>query len=66
MKITNYIRESYTELVHKVSWPTKQDLASSAAIVLIASIILALIVWAMDLGFETIMTFIYTTLGKLF
>ena len=66
MKPINYIKESYNELVHKVSWPTKQELANSAAVVLVASIILSLIVWAMDSSFERILTFVYETLGKLF
>ncbi len=62
MKIINSIKESYTELVHKVSWPTRSELANSAVVVLIASIIIALIVWLMDKSFEAIMTFIYETL----
>ena len=59
MKIINYIKEAYLELVQKVSWPTRAELTNSAVVVLIASIILALIVWLMDLGFENIMKFIY-------
>jgi len=59
MKIINYIKESYSELVQKVSWPSRSELTNSAIVVLIASIILALLVWLMDLGFEAIMTFIY-------
>ncbi len=59
MKLINYFKESYQELVHKTSWPSRQELTSSAVIVLIASLIIALIVWVMDLGFESIMTFIY-------
>ncbi|HQF11275.1 MAG TPA: preprotein translocase subunit SecE [Paludibacteraceae bacterium] len=59
MKIINYIKECYSELVHKVSWPSLSELTNSAVVVLIASIILALIVWVMDLSFESIMTFIY-------
>jgi preprotein translocase subunit SecE len=59
MKIVENIKESYNELVYKVSWPTRKELAQSAVIVLIASIILALIVWLMDWCFESIMTFIY-------
>ena len=59
MKIINSIKESYTELVHKVSWPSRSELANSAVVVLIASIVIALIVWIMDKSFETIMTFIY-------
>lgn len=59
MKLVENIKESYTELVHKVSWPSQKELAQSAVLVLIASLILALVVWAMDWCFESIMTFIY-------
>ncbi|MDO9152331.1 MAG: preprotein translocase subunit SecE [Paludibacter sp.] len=61
-KIINYIKEAYSELVHKVSWPSRAELTSSAIVVLIASIILALIVFAMDYSFENIMTFVYDKL----
>jgi len=63
MKIISYIKDSYTELVQKVSWPTLQELTNSAVVVLIASIIIALIVWLMDSGFEAIMKFIYGLLS---
>lgn len=59
MKVVEYIKESYNELVYKVSWPSRKELAQSAVIVLVASVILALIVWLMDWCFESIMTFIY-------
>ena len=59
MKFVENLKESYTELVHKVSWPTLKELSKSAVLVLIASIILALIVWLMDFCFESIMTFVY-------
>lgn len=59
MKIIDNIKESYNELVHKVSWPTGKELASSSVLVLVASLILALIVWFMDFCFENLMTFIY-------
>ncbi|MBR5444264.1 MAG: preprotein translocase subunit SecE [Paludibacteraceae bacterium] len=59
MKFVENLKESYTELVHKVSWPTSKELSKSAVLVLIASIILALIVWLMDFCFESIMTFVY-------
>ncbi len=61
-KIINYIKECYSELAHKVSWPTRQELTSSAVIVLVASLIMALIVFGMDKSFEKIMQFIYTVL----
>jgi preprotein translocase subunit SecE len=59
MKIIDNIKESYNELVYKVSWPTAKELASSSVLVLVASLILALIVWLMDFAFENLMTFIY-------
>jgi len=58
-KIINYCKEAYTELVHKVSWPTTKELTNSAIVVLVASLVIALIVWVIDLGFENIMKFIY-------
>ena len=59
MKLVENIKESYAELVHKVSWPSRKELAQSSVVVLIASLILALIVWLMDWCFESIMTFVY-------
>ena len=61
MKLINYFKESYQELVHKTSWPTRQELTNSAVVVLIASLVVALVVWFMDFCFEHLMTFIYTT-----
>jgi len=57
--VVNYVKESYDELVHKVSWPTRSELTSSAIVVLIASIIIALVVFAMDKSIETLINFIY-------
>jgi preprotein translocase subunit SecE len=59
MKIVTYIEESWNELVHKVSWPTWSELQSSALIVMVASLIIALIIFAMDISFRNIMEFIY-------
>ena len=54
-KITNYCKESYDELVHKVSWPTGSELSSSAVVVLTASLLIALVVFLMDSAFQFIM-----------
>ncbi len=59
MKIVEYCKESYNELVHKVTWPSLKELTNSAVVVLVASLILSLIIWLIDLGFEEIMKFIY-------
>ena len=59
MKLVENVEESYNELVHKVSWPTFKELSQSSVVVLIASLIMALIVWLMDKSFESLMSFIY-------
>ncbi|CDN31377.1 hypothetical protein BN938_1288 [Mucinivorans hirudinis] len=57
-----YVKEAYNELLHKVTWPSWNSLQSSAILVMAASAIIALVVMAMDLGFETIMKAIYNIL----
>ena len=54
-KFINYVKECYTELVQKVSWPTWKELQSSAIVVSIASLIIALVVYLMDKSFETLL-----------
>jgi preprotein translocase subunit SecE len=58
-KFKTYIDETANELFHKVSWPTWSELQSSAIVVAIASIIIALIVFAMDFTFNKGMEAIY-------
>ena len=60
MKLINDIKESYNELVYKVSWPTQKDLINSSVLVLIASIILAVFIWAVDKIFDLLMQLIYS------
>lgn len=59
MKLKIYFEEAYNELVHKVSWPTFKELQNSAFIVMVASLIIALIVFVMDFSFDSIMSFVY-------
>jgi preprotein translocase subunit SecE len=54
-KIGNYIAETRNELVNKVSWPTWPELQSSAIVVMVSSIIIALVVFGMDQVFEILM-----------
>jgi preprotein translocase subunit SecE len=60
MNIKGYFQESFTELVHKVTWPTWSELQNSAVLVMVAALIFALIVSAMDFAFSRIMEFIYS------
>jgi len=59
LKILTDIEESYNELVYKVSWPTKNQLANSSVVVMVASIVIALVIFAMDQVIDIIMHFIY-------
>lgn len=58
-KFKTYIDETANELFHKVSWPSWSELQSSAILVAVASIIIALIVFAMDFTFNKGMESIY-------
>jgi len=59
MKIATYFKESYNELMHKVTWPTWSELQGSATLVLVTSVILALVIWGMDYIFDMAMGLIY-------
>jgi len=62
MSIKGYFKESFTELVHKVTWPTWNELQNSAGLVMVATLIIAVIVSLMDLSFSKIMEFVYRLL----
>ncbi|SHF64119.1 preprotein translocase subunit SecE [Mariniphaga anaerophila] len=59
MKLKIYLQEAYDELIHKVTWPTWKELQSSALVVMVASFIISLLIFVMDLSFRNIMSFIY-------
>ncbi len=59
-KFINYLKESYTELTKKVSWPTWEKLQSSAILVMVATVVFAVVIFAMDFAFRHLMSFIYT------
>lgn len=57
-----YVKEAFNELAHKVTWPTWSSLQSSAILVMVASVIISIVISAMDLSFETIMKAVYSIL----
>lgn len=59
-KVRAYFDEVYDELVHKVTWPTWPELQESAIIVMIATVIFAVVVFAMDLLFQRGMELVYS------
>jgi preprotein translocase subunit SecE len=62
-KITTYFRESYKELLEKTTWPTWPQLQQSTVIVLVATILITLIVWVMDMVSSSILHFVYSLFG---
>jgi preprotein translocase subunit SecE len=62
-KVGAYIKESYVELRQKVSWPTFAELQDSVVIVMIASLIIGLVIFLMDFGFQTVMNLFYKMVG---
>ena len=58
-KLKDFFRESYEELIERVSWPTYAELQSSTTLVLVSSIIFALAIWGVDLMFKTAMEWFY-------
>jgi preprotein translocase subunit SecE len=63
-KITTYFRESYRELLEKVTWPSWTQLQQSTVIVLIATLLITVIVWIMDFASSSILHFIYSLFGS--
>lgn len=57
--IINYFKESYDEWMHKVSWPTWSELQNSAIVVSIASLLIATVVYLMDISFSSILESFY-------
>jgi len=49
--IKTYLSEAYTELVHKVSWPTWKELQNSSILVLVSTAVMSLIIFLMDFVF---------------
>ncbi|MFN4286519.1 MAG: preprotein translocase subunit SecE [Lacibacter sp.] len=59
-KLTAYVRESYRELLEKVTWPTWQQLQQSTMIVLVATLIITAIVWVMDYAIANLLELFYS------
>ncbi len=59
-KVKNYLLESIDEVRNKVTWPKFSELQGSAILVLVASLIFALVIWAIDLGFGSALNWFYS------
>ncbi len=62
MKIKTYLKDVHNELVNKTSWPTWSELTNSAIVVMVASVIISAIIFAMDFTFENLLNWVYEKL----
>ncbi|MBI1344033.1 MAG: preprotein translocase subunit SecE [Terrimonas sp.] len=62
-KILTYFKESYKELLEKVTWPTWSELQQSTMIVLVATLLTTALIWVMDLGTNKLLSIIYNMMS---
>ncbi len=63
-KFGTYIQEAYDELVHKVSWPSWEELQQTTVIVMVGLLITTIVIFGMDFASERLLTILYSILGK--
>jgi preprotein translocase subunit SecE len=63
-KFGSYVQDAYDELLHKVTWPTWEELQQTTVIVLIALGLVTAVIFGMDFAGENVLKFIYNILGK--
>ena len=56
-----FFKDSYEEITQKVTWPTWSQLQNHAVVVLVASVIIALLILAMDKASGNILELLYGT-----
>ena len=59
-KLVSYVRESFGEIVYKVTWPTFEELRKSTVLVLVASVVFAGVVFGMDKLLEQVLGSVYS------
>ncbi len=59
-KFIAYLKDVYNEMIHKVTWPSFDELQMQALVVLIATVILSIVIMLMDITFKGLMSMIYS------
>ena len=62
-RIQLYLKESYNELMNKVTWPTWPKLLQDSRLVLVASLILSAIIFLLDMAAQGLLGLIYPEAG---
>ncbi len=63
-KIGTYFKESYKELLEKVSWPNWAQLQQSTIIVLVATLLITLVIGVMDFASSSLLNLVYSLFKK--
>jgi preprotein translocase subunit SecE len=63
-KIRAFFRETNDELFHKVSWPSWEELQSSTIVVMVASILIAIVIYIIDLAASGALGFFYSLFAE--
>jgi preprotein translocase subunit SecE len=63
-KLGTYVQEAYDELVHKVTWPSWDELQQTTVIMLISLFIITMVIFGMDFLSEQVLRMLYNLLGK--
>ena len=59
-KVSTYFRESWKEMIEKVTWPSWNQLQQSTVIVLVATLVITAMVWVMDFASQNLLKLIYS------
>lgn len=54
-KVTDFFKDSYSEL-RKVVWPSREQVVASTKVVLLSMVLIALVLGAVDLGLAAIVS----------
>jgi preprotein translocase subunit SecE len=59
-KVSTYFKDSYQELLEKVTWPTWMQLQQSTIIVMVATVLITALVWLMDTASNQLLKLVYS------
>jgi preprotein translocase subunit SecE len=60
--VREFFRETNAEM-KKVTWPTNNEVVGTTTVVIVATIVFALFLWACDLAFYKAIDFLFTRFG---
>lgn len=58
-KLSNFFKDSYKEMIYHVTWSSFAELRASATLVVVASLILTLVIWVMNIAFNGALNALY-------